>query len=203
MEPNRGQGELEVNPRGGSLWRGNEAYACPALGRVDKMQREEVAQQGNRRRDAHHGFADEGEDRKEGDGFRTQMQHVDLIVGEHDIEEIRKGGNQTCPQGISEIWDLGNYPADGEVGRGPGRRSPTFIEDGGQSQADLTQTLGGGRQWRGRGGDTGFFPLPFFVGAMAIGKGGGEDSRSNYKQKPGFERRKDRKHSSDKKGTAV
>ena len=76
------------------------------------------------------------------------MQHVDLIVGEHGIEEIRKGGNQTCPQGVGEIWDLGNYPADGEVGRGPGRRSPAFIEDGGQSQADLTQTLGGGRQRR-------------------------------------------------------
>ena len=126
------------------------------MGRVDKMQREEVAQQGNRRRDAHHGFADEGEDRKEGDGFRTQMHHVDLIVGKHDVEEIKKGRNQTRPQGVGEILDLGDYPVDGEVRRGPGRRPPAFIEDGGQSQADLAQALsieygrladGGGHRW--------------------------------------------------------
>ena len=65
------------------------------------------------------------------------MHHVDLIVGEHDIEEIKKGGNQTRPQGVGKIWDLGNYPVDGEVGCGPGRRPPALIEDGGQGQADL------------------------------------------------------------------
>ena len=64
------------------------------------------------------------------------MHHVDLIVGKHGVEEIRKGGNQTRPQGIGKIRDLGGCPVDGEVGCGPGRRPPAFIEDGGQSQAD-------------------------------------------------------------------
>ena len=65
------------------------------------------------------------------------MHHVDLIMGEHDIQEIRKGGNQTRPQGVGKIWDLGSYLVDGEVGRRPGRRPPALIEDGGHSQADL------------------------------------------------------------------
>ena len=101
------------------------------------------------------------------------MHYVDLIMGEHDIEEIRKGRNQTRPQGVGKIRDLGGYPADGEVGRGPGRRPPAFIEYGGQSQADLSQALGGAANSGGQGEDTGFFPLPFFVGAMAMGRGGG------------------------------
>ena len=104
------------------------------------------------------------------------MHHVDLIVGKHDIEEIRKGRNQTRPQGVGKIRDLAGYPVDGEVGRGLGRRPPTFVEDSSQSQADLAQALGGAADGGGQGGDTGVFPLPFFVGAMAIGRGG-EGSR--------------------------
>ena len=65
------------------------------------------------------------------------MHHVDLIVGKHDIEEIRKGGNQTRPQGIGKILDLGDYPVNGEVRRGLGRRPPAFVEDSGQSRANL------------------------------------------------------------------
>ena len=69
------------------------------------------------------------------------MHHVDLIMGEHDIEEIGKGGNQTRPQGIVKTWDFGSYTVDGEVGHGPGRRPPALIEDGGQSQAVPAQAL--------------------------------------------------------------
>ena len=69
------------------------------------------------------------------------MHHVDLIVGKHDIEEIRKGGNQIRPQGVGKILDLADYPVDGEVGRGPGRRPPALVEDSGQSRADLAQAF--------------------------------------------------------------
>ena len=67
------------------------------MGRVDEVQSEEVAQQGDRREDAYHSLANEGEDRQKSNGVRTQMHHVDLIVGKHGIEEIRKGRNQTRP----------------------------------------------------------------------------------------------------------
>ena len=100
------------------------------------------------------------------------MHNVDLIVGKHDIEEIRKGRNQTRPQGIGKIRDLGGYPADGEVGRGPGRRSPAFIEDGGQSQADLAQALGGGRQRRRAWRRHGFLPSSLLHRSHGNGKGG-------------------------------
>ena len=82
------------------------------------------------------------------------MHHVDLIVGEHGIEEIRKGGNQTRPQGVGKIWDLGSYPVDGEVGRGLGRRSPAFIEDGGRAKLTLPRPSAGAADGGGQGGDT-------------------------------------------------
>src|SRR3954463_11602364 len=109
------------------------------------------------------------------------MHHVDLIVGKHGIEEIRKGGNQTRPQGVSKILDLGDYPVDGEVRRGPGHRPPAFVEDSGQSRADLAQALsidydrlvdGGGRQWRRVRWRHGFLPSSLLRRSHGDGKGG-------------------------------
>ena len=57
------------------------------------MQSEEVAQLGDRWDDANHSLANEGEDRQKSNGVRTQMHHVDLIMVEHGVEEIGKGGN--------------------------------------------------------------------------------------------------------------
>ena len=42
-----------------------------------------------------------------------------------------------------------------------------------RAKLTLPKPSAGAANGGGRGGDTGFFPLPFFVGAMAIGKGGG------------------------------
>ena len=56
-----------------------------------------MAQQGNRRRDAYHHLAHESKDSQKGNGLRPEVHHVDLIMGEHGIEESRKGGNQTRP----------------------------------------------------------------------------------------------------------
>ena len=83
------------------------------------------------------------------------MHHMDLITGEHNVEEIRKGGNQSRPQGIDEVSDLGGNPVNGEAGRGPGRRPPAFIEDGGQGRADLAQALLIDYDWTIDGGGRG------------------------------------------------
>ena len=69
------------------------------------------------------------------------MHHMDLVMGKHSVEEIGKGGNQSRPQGVGKVPDLGDYFVDGEVGRGPGRRPPAFVEDSGQSRADLAQAF--------------------------------------------------------------
>ena len=42
-----------------------------------------------------------------------------------------------------------------------------------RAKLTLPKPSAGAANGGGRGGDTGFFPLPFFIGAMAIGKGGG------------------------------
>ena len=102
------------------------------------------------------------------------MHHMDLIMGKHDIEDIRKRRNQTRPQGVGKLRDLGGYPIDGEVGRGPGRRPPAFIEDGGQGQADLARALGGGRQRRRARRRHGFLPSSLLRRSHDDGKGGGE-----------------------------
>ena len=69
------------------------------------------------------------------------MHHVDLVMGKNGIEEIGKGGNQSRPQGVGKVLDLGDYSVDGEVGCGPGHRPPALVEDGGQSRADLAQAF--------------------------------------------------------------
>ena len=42
-----------------------------------------------------------------------------------------------------------------------------------RAKLTLPRPSAGATNGGGQGGDTGFFPLPFFVGAMAIGKEGG------------------------------
>ena len=68
-----------------------------------------------------------------------KVQHVDLIMGKHGIEEIRKGGNQTRPQGIGKEPDLREDPVKGGMGRRPDRGPAELVEDGGKSRADLVQ----------------------------------------------------------------
>ena len=69
------------------------------------------------------------------------MHHVNLVMGKYGVEEIGKGGNQSHPQGISEVPDLGDYSVNGEVRRGPDRRPPTLVEDGGKGGTDLVQAF--------------------------------------------------------------
>ena len=98
-----------------------------------------MAQEGNRRRNPHHGLADEGEDSKQSNGLGAKMHHVDLVMGKHRIEESGKGGNQARPQGVGKESDLHDDPVEGGVRRGPDRCLPALIEAGGKHQTDLLQ----------------------------------------------------------------
>ena len=62
---------------------------------------------------------------------------MDLIVGEHGIEEGGERGNQASPQGVDEELDLGGCPVDGGAGLGPGRGPPPFVEVSGERRAHL------------------------------------------------------------------
>ena len=71
------------------------------------MQREEVAGKGYRRGNAYHGLAIKGEDGEMGHGLGIKMQHVDLIMRKHSVEEGGERRNQASPKGVDEEWDLG------------------------------------------------------------------------------------------------
>ena len=51
-----------------------------------------MAEEGHGRSDAHHGFAHEGEDGEKSHRLGVEMQHVDLIMLEHRVEEGGEGG---------------------------------------------------------------------------------------------------------------
>ena len=98
-----------------------------------------MAQEGNGGRNAHHDLANKGEDSKESNGLGTKVHHVDLVMGEHRIEESRNGGNQTRPQGVGKKSDLRDDPIEGGMGCGSNRRPPALVEDGSKGGADLVQ----------------------------------------------------------------
>ena len=124
----------------------------------------------------------------------------------HNIEEIGEGGNQSCPQGVGKVPDLGDHPVDGEAGCGLGCRPPALVEDGGQSRANLAQTFsveydrpidGGGRRRRRARRRHRF--LPFSLLRRSHGDGKREDSRLDWKQRLEHERRKNRGRPSSEK----
>ena len=119
-----------------------------------------MAQEGHRRSNAHHGLADNGEDGEKGDGLGIKVQHMDLIVGKHDIKEGGEGRNQASPQGVDEELDLGGRPISGGSGRRLGHRPSPLVEASSERRANLIHGLliehprladGGldGRRWAG------------------------------------------------------
>ena len=76
------------------------------------MEREEVAEQGHEGNNAHHGLADEGEDGEEKDGLGIQVQRVDLVMRDYGVEEIGKGRNQACQEGVEMNQDLSGHHVD-------------------------------------------------------------------------------------------
>ena len=105
------------------------------------MQREEMAQEGHRRGNAHHGLTDEGEYGEKGDRLGVEMQHVDLIMLEHRVEEGGEGRNQASPEGIYEDWDLGGCPSHASARRRPSHRLSPLIETGGEHGTHLAHGL--------------------------------------------------------------
>ena len=67
-----------------------------------------MAEECHGRSDAHHGLAQEGEDSKKGHRLRVEMEHMDLIVLEHRVEEGGEGRKKASPEGINEDRDLGD-----------------------------------------------------------------------------------------------
>ena len=53
-----------------------------------------MAQEGNGRGNAHHGFTDEGEDSKKSNGLGIEMHRMDLVVGKHALKKAEKGGTR-------------------------------------------------------------------------------------------------------------
>ena len=134
-----------------------------------------MAQKGSRRRNTHHGLANKGENGQESNGFGTQVHHVDLIMGEYNIEEIRKGGTRPTHRASARYgtslavlsmdkWDAGHAII-----------LPNSLKMVARAKLTLPKPSAGVADGGGQGGDTGFFPLPFFVGAMAMGRGEARD----------------------------
>ena len=80
--------------------------------------------------DVHHGLAHEGEDGEKGHSLRIEMEHVDLIVLEHRVEEGGEGRKQASPEGINEDRDLGNCLSHAAMRCGPIRRLSPLVETG-------------------------------------------------------------------------
>ena len=122
------------------------------------MQREEMAQEGNGRSNAHRGLANKGEDGEKGNGLGIKMQHVNLVMGKHCVEEGGERGNQARPQGIDEEPNLSGCPINGGPGRSPSHRPSPLVEARGKRRADLAHGLqvehqrpiDGGLDYRGR-----------------------------------------------------
>ena len=67
------------------------------------------------------------------------MHHVDLVMGEHRIEESRERGNEASPQSASKESDLRDDPVEGGMGHRPLFRPSTLVKAGGEGGADLIQ----------------------------------------------------------------
>ena len=98
-----------------------------------------MTEKGHGRSNAHHGLANEGEDGEKGHGLGIKVQHMDLIMGKHGVEEGGERRNQASPQGIDEEWNLGGCPVDTSSRRRPSHHLYPLIEAGGEGGADLVQ----------------------------------------------------------------
>ena len=56
-----------------------------------------MVQEGHRRGNAHHVLTDKGEDGEKGNKLGIKMQHMDLVMRMHDIEEGGERGGGTRP----------------------------------------------------------------------------------------------------------
>ena len=100
-----------------------------------------MAQEGEGRTNAHHGFTNKGKDGEKGNKLGIKMHHMELIMGKHRFEESGERGNQASPQGVDGELNLYDNPVDGGMGCRPNHRPSALVEAGGQCGADLLQGL--------------------------------------------------------------
>ena len=138
-----------------------------------------MAEKGHRRSDAHHGLAHKGEDGEESHGLGVEMQHVDLVMFKHRVEEGGERGNQAGPKGIDEDWDLGGCPVNASTRHRPATVFPhslKLVASMGRTLPMASSLSTSDRPTAGSaaGGaltkDRGFFPLSACVGTMARGR---------------------------------
>ena len=136
-----------------------------------------MAKEGHRRGDASHGFAHKGEDGEKSHGLRVEMQHLDLIMLKHSIEEGGEGRNQASQRASMKIGtsvaaramrvrDAGQATVSSHslklvasMGHTLSMASSLSTKDRPTAGSAAGCTLGEGR---------GFFPLSACFGAMAM-----------------------------------
>ena len=136
-----------------------------------------MVEEGHRRSIANHGFTHIGKDGKERHGLRVKMQHVDLIVFQHCVEEGGERRDQAGPKGVDEERDLGGCPVNTSMRCRLGHHPSPLIEARGEHGTHHAHGLIVEHQRSancgldGRGAlaeDRGFFPLSACFGAMAM-----------------------------------
>ena len=105
---------------------------------------------------------------------------MDLVVGKHHIEESREGGTRPAHKALAknrtsvttlskEAWDAGQAVVLPHSLKIVARAELTLPKPSRLSMIDRSTAGATDDGERGRG--TGFFPFPFFVGAMVTGRG--------------------------------
>ena len=106
--------------------------------------------------------------------MRVKVQHMDLIMRKHNIEEGRERRDQAGPKGVDKEGDLSRRPVNASARRRPSHRLSPLIEAGGEHGTHLAHGLIVEHQRSAAGGalaeDRGFFPLSACVGAIALGQ---------------------------------
>ena len=63
-----------------------------------------MAQEGDGRSNAHHGFANKGEDSEKGNRLGIKMHHMDLIMESTALKKAEKGGTRPAHRASMKIW---------------------------------------------------------------------------------------------------
>ena len=106
-----------------------------------------------------------------------KVQHVDLIMGKHCIEEGGERRDQAGLEGADEEGDLSGRPVNASTGMRPSHRLLPLVKDGCEHGTHLAHGLvvehqdrptAGSMAGGALGEDRGFFPLSACIGAMAM-----------------------------------
>ena len=102
------------------------------------------------------------------------MHHVDLIVESTALKKSEKGGTRPAHRASAKYGTLVAILPMEKWDTGQAVVLPHSLKMVARAKLTLPKPSAGAANGGGRGRDAGFFPLPFFVGAMAIAKGEGE-----------------------------